>query len=51
MARNFSIMLKQSATNSIKTAPKRVIQKTGETTTDLIGNKILDKTVKNLSKK
>ena len=51
MARNFLIMLKHSATDSIKTASKRVIQKTGETTADLIGNTIFDKIVKNLSKK
>ena len=34
---------KQSATDAIKTSPKRVIQKTTEATSDLIGNKIADK--------
>ena len=34
---------KKSATDAIKTASKRVIQKTAETTGDLIGNKIADK--------
>ena len=33
---------KQSATDAIKTS-KRVIQKTSEATSDLIGNKIADK--------
>ena len=35
--------VKQSATDSIKTASKRAIQKTAEATGDLIGNKITDK--------
>ena len=34
---------KKSATDAIKTASKRVIQKTAEATGDLIGNKIADK--------
>ena len=34
---------KKSATDTIKTASKRVIQKTAEATGDLIGNKIADK--------
>ena len=34
---------KQSATDAIKTASKRVIQKTAEATSDLIGSKIVDK--------
>ena len=34
---------KKSTTDAIKTASKRVIQKTAETTGDLIGNKIADK--------
>ena len=35
---------KKSATDALKTSPKRVIQKTAEATGDLIGNKIADKT-------
>ena len=34
---------KKSTTDAIKTASKRAIQKTAETTGDLIGNKIADK--------
>ena len=34
---------KKSATDTIKTASKREIQKTAETTGDLLGNKIADK--------
>ena len=34
---------KKSATDAIKTASKRGIQKTAEATGDLIGNKIVDK--------
>ena len=34
---------KQSVTDALKTSPKRVIQKTGEETGDLIGNKIAEK--------
>ena len=34
---------KQSATDAIKTVPKRAIQKTAEATGDLTGNKIDDK--------
>ena len=34
---------KKSATDAIKTTPKRAIQKTAEATGDLIGNKIADK--------
>ena len=34
---------KKSATDAIKTASKRSIQKTAETTSDLVGNKIADK--------
>ena len=41
---------KKSITDTIKTALKRVIQKTAEATVDLIGNKIADKTT-NVSKK
>ena len=35
--------VKKSATDAIKTASKRAIQKTAEATGDLIGNKIADK--------
>ena len=41
---------KKPATEAIKTASKRVIQKTAEATGDLIGNKIADKTT-SVSKK
>ena len=34
---------KKSATDAIKTASQRVIQKTAEATEDLVGNKIADK--------
>ena len=34
---------KKSTTDAIKTASKRALQKTAETTDDLIGNKIADK--------
>ena len=41
---------KTSITDAIKTASKRVIQKTAEATRDLIGNKIADK-ITSVSKK
>ena len=41
---------KKSATNAIKTASKRSIQKTAEETDDLIGNKTADK-ITSVSKK
>ena len=41
---------KQSATDAIKTASKRVIQETAEATGDLVGNKIADK-ITSVSKK
>ena len=41
---------KKSATDSIKTASKRGIQKTAEATGDLMGNKIADK-IASVSKK
>ena len=41
---------KKSATDAIKTASKRLIQKTAEATGDLIGNKIADK-ITSVSKK
>ena len=40
----------KSATDAIKTASKRVIQKTVEATSDLVGNKIADK-ITSVSKK
>ena len=42
MIRNYD-HAKQSAADSIKTASKRVIHKTAEATSDLIGNEIADK--------
>ena len=41
---------KKSTTDAIKTASKRVIQKTAEATGDFIGNKIADK-ITSVSKK
>ena len=41
---------KKSATDAIKTASKRAIQKTAEATGDLVGNKIVDK-ITSVSKK
>ena len=41
---------KKSATDAVKTASKREIQKTAEATGDLIGNKIADK-ITSVSKK
>ena len=41
---------KKSATDAIKTASKRVVQKTAEATGDLVGNKIADK-ITSVSKK
>ena len=41
---------KTSATDAIKTASKRAIQKTAEATGDLVGNKIVDK-ITSVSKK
>ena len=41
---------KKSTTDAIKTAWKRAIQKTAESTVDLIGNKIAD-TITSVSKK
>ena len=43
-------MAKKSATDAIKTASKRAIQKTAEATGDLVGNKIADK-ITSISKK
>ena len=58
MDKNFSIKYgqklldsaKKSATDAVKTASKRVIQKTAEATGDLIGNIIADK-ITSVSKK
>ena len=41
---------KKSATDAIKTASKRAIQKTAQATGDLVGNKIVDK-ITSVSKK
>ena len=49
MVKNF-LIAKKSTTVAIKTASKRAIQKTAETTVDLIGNKIADKII-SVSKK
>ena len=43
MVKNVLIVLKKSKTVAIKTASKRIIQKTAEATGDLIRNKIADK--------
>ena len=43
MERNLLIQLKKSATDAIKTASKRAIQKTAEATGDLVGKKLLIK--------
>ena len=50
MERNLLTLLKKSATDAIKTASKRAIQKTAEATGDLVGNKIADKII-SVSKK
>ena len=42
---------KKTTTDAIKTASKRAIKKTAETTGDLIGNKIADKTTSASKKK
>ena len=44
------LIAKKSTTVAIKAASKRAIQKTAETTVDLIGNKIADK-ITSVSKK
>ena len=43
MSNKYGKKLKKSATDAIKTASKRAIQKTAEATGDLGGNKIADK--------
>ena len=50
MAKNFSIVLKKSTTDAIKTDSKKAIQKTEKATGDLIGKKIADK-ITSVSKK
>ena len=50
MVKNFSIALKKSTTDAIKTASKRAIHKTAEETGDLIGTKIAVK-ITSVSKK
>ena len=42
-ATHATIVAKKSTTDAIKHASKRAIQKTAETTSDLIGNKVVDK--------
>ena len=42
---------KQSATHVLKTSSKRVIQKTAEVTSDLIGNKVNDTVAKSCDSK
>ena len=46
----FTDSAKKSATDALKTASKRAIQKTAEATRDLVGNKIADK-IKSISRK
>ena len=50
MERSLLMQLKKSATDAIKTASKRAIQKTAKATDDLIDNKIADK-ITSISKK
>ena len=50
IVKNFLIVLKKLATDTIKTASKRASQKTTEATGDLIGNKIAGK-ITSVSKK
>ena len=45
IVKNLLTVLKKSATDAIKTASNRAIQKTAEATEDLIGNKIADKII------
>ena len=46
IVKNLLTVLKKSATDAIKTASNRAIQKTAEATEDLIGNKIADKIIR-----
>ena len=50
MVKSLLILLKKSATDALKTASKRAIQKTAEATGDLVGNEIAD-TITSISKK
>ena len=50
MEKSLLIQLKKSATDAIKTASKRAIQKTAEAAADLVGNEIADK-ITSVSKK
>ena len=50
MVKNLLIVQKKSRTDAIKTASKRVTQKTAEATGDLISNAIADK-ITSVSKK
>ena len=50
MVKNLLTVLTKSATDAIKTASKRAIQKTAETAGDFIGNKIADKITSNSKK-
>ena len=52
MVKNFKLLnsAKKFTTDAIKTASKRVIQKTAEATGDLIGNKIADNKYFKMSK-
>ena len=50
MARSFLTPQKKSSTDVLETASKREIQKTVEWTSDLLGNKIADKFMKNTHK-
>ena len=46
IAWNVLVLLKKFETDALETSPKRVIQKTTEATTDLIGNKIANRITK-----
>ena len=50
MVKSLLILLKKAATDALKTADKRAIQKTAEPSGDLVGNFIADKTT-SISKK
>ena len=50
MVKNFLIVLKNSATDAIKSTLKTAIQKTAEVPVDLIGNKIADQITSFLKK-
>ena len=50
MVKSLLILLKKCATDALKTASKRAIQKTAEGIGELVGNKIADK-IPSISKK